>query len=171
MFFINCKPCKSLRECWLLGSAWLKITAIYSWCFILNHFYTTQLSQVNNLPPFSHNLAHQSPLVPAATFKEEEIIYSLNLRGKVFTLCLIFRRIRAGRCLCDPLACIILLDIPHTLKNTLFWCLWNGYTTSTESIMSVMSSLLYMLLLIFLSVMHMFFVLVHSCFKVLYLTY
>lgn len=171
MFFINCKPCKSLRECWLLGSAWLKISAIYSWCFILNHFYTTQLSQLNNLRSFSHTLAHRSPLTPAATFKEEEIIYSLNIRNKVITLCLIFRKIRPRRCLCDPLACLIFLYIPHTLKNTLFWCLHNGYATLAECIVSVMPYLLNMLLLFFLSVMHMFFVLVHSCFKVLYLTY
>lgn len=168
---MNCKTCKSLRECWLLGSAWLKITDIYSWCLILNHFYTTQSSQVNNLPSFSHTLAHQSPFIPAATFKEEEMIYSLNIRSKVILLCLIFRNIRARRCLWDPLACLIFLDIFHTLKNTLFWCLWNGYATLADSIMSVVPSFLNILLLFFLSVMHMFFVLVHSCFKVLYLTY
>lgn len=83
MFFINCKPCKSLRECWLLGSAWLKITAIYSWCFILNHFYTTQLSQVNNLLSFSHTLAHQSPLTAAATFKGKKLFIPWTLGAKL----------------------------------------------------------------------------------------
>lgn len=170
MFFINCKLFKSLRVCWLLGSTILEITAIYSWRFILGHFYTTKKQIIwSKCPTFfkSHSYSPEPTGVPstlAAICKKEGMVCSLHIGSYIFTIWLTDLGSLDKKWSMRPSASAFLKN-PHNLKNIL-----SEMIDNVNRVHNVCNASFVEYVPFSVPVMHLLVVLVHTCLKFLYLT-